>query len=144
MNGPGQFGWLSWLGSPSTPTQEASLCFPDNPGFTFPTWFTGSTGQSWSSGTRACLDDYIANETVVYVPLWEQTNEEGGLNLQYEIIGVAAFVLTGYDHSSKEIFGRFVEFYSYPSVPAGYGEPPCSATTDPECNERTNFIGLVE
>jgi hypothetical protein len=142
--GPGNFGWLSWFGSPSSPVLVESLCNPNNPAFTFPAWFDGATGVMNSSGARACLDGYIANQTVVYVPIWEQTNDAGGSNLQYEVVGVAAFVLTGYDQHAVTVTGNFVEFYSYPSVPAGYGEPPCSATTDPNCNERTNFIGLVD
>ncbi|HET7604201.1 MAG TPA: pilus assembly protein TadG-related protein [Gemmatimonadales bacterium] len=143
-HGPGNFGWISWLGSPSNPTLVASLCFPDNPAFTFPTWFDGATGVMNSSGARACLDQYIADQTVVYVPIWRQTNDRGGSNLQYEVIGVAAFVLTGYDRHAVTVSGNFQEFYSYPSVPAGFGAPPCTATTDPTCNERTNFIGLVQ
>lgn len=142
--GPGNFGWISWLGSPSAPTLADSLCDPNNPAFTFPTWFDGATGMMNSSAVRDCLDGYIADQTVVYVPIWRQTNNRPGSNLQYEIIQVAAFVLTGYDQHAASVEGRFVEFYSYPSVPAGFGEPPCSATTDPDCDERTNFIGLVE
>jgi hypothetical protein len=142
--GPGNFGWISWLGSPSAPVLAESLCDPDNPAFTFPTWFDGATGMMNSSDIRACLDGYIANQTVVYVPIWRQTNNRPGSNLQYEIVQVAAFVLTGYDQHAASVEGRFVEFYSYPSVPAGFGEPPCSATTDPDCEERMNFIGLVE
>ena len=142
--GPGNFGWISWLGSPSAPVLAESLCDPNNPAFTFPTWFDGATGMMNSSAVRACLDGYIADQTVVYVPIWRQTNDRPGSNLQYEIIGVAAFVLTNYDQHAANVEGRFVEFYSYPSVPAGFGAPPCSATTDPNCDERTNFIGLVE
>lgn len=142
--GPGNFGWISWLGSPSAPTLAASLCDPNNPAFTFPTWFDGATGMMNSSDVRTCLDGYIADQTVVYVPIWRQTNNHGGSGLQYEIIQVAAFVLTGYEQHAASVEGRFVEFYSYPSVPAGFGAPPCSATTDPDCDERTNFIGLIE
>jgi hypothetical protein len=142
--GPGNFGWISWFGSPSSTVLAESLCNPNNPPFSFPTWFESGTGVMNSSNARDCLDGYIANQTVVYVPLWQQTNSRPGSNLQYEIIGVAAFVLTGYDRHAVQVEGRFVEFYAYPSVPAGYGRPPCSATVDPSCSERTNFIGLVE
>jgi hypothetical protein len=143
-HGPGNFGWLSWEGSPSAVVLAASICYPDNPAFTFPHWFSGSTGVVNSSAVRDCIDAYIANQTVVYVPIWRQTNDQGGSNLEYEIVGVAAFVLTHYDQHAVEVDGRFVEFYSYPGVPAGFGLPPCSATTDPNCDERTNFIGLIE
>jgi Flp pilus assembly protein TadG len=142
-HGPGNFGWISWLGSPSATTMVHSVCVPDNPAFAFPTWFDGATGVMNSIGARDCLDQYIADQTVVYVPIWRQTNDHGGSNLEYEVTGVAAFVLTGYDRHSVTVSGNFVEFYSYPSVPAGFGAPPCTTTTDPTCNERTNFIGLV-
>jgi Flp pilus assembly protein TadG len=143
-HGPGNFGWLSWLGSPAETVLADSICTPDNPAFDFPFWFNGSTGVKNSSAIRDCIDEYIANQTVVYVPIWRQTNDAGGHNLEYEIVGVAAFVLTHYDQHAVEVQGRFVEFYAYPGVPAGFGLPPCSATTDPNCDERTNFIGLIE
>jgi Flp pilus assembly protein TadG len=142
-HGPGNFGWMSWFGSPSSVALVESLCNPNNPAFTFPAWFDGATGVMNSSGARACLDRYIDEQTVVYVPIWKQTNNRGGSNLQYEITGVAAWVLTDYDRHAVTVNGTFVEFYSYPSVPAGFGAPPCSATTNATCNERTNFIGLV-
>ncbi len=142
--GPGNFGWISWSGSPSNVVLAASLCNPNNPAFTFPAWFSGATGVMNSSDVRACMDGYIAAQTVVYIPIWLQTNNRPGSNLQYEITGVAAFVLTGYDQHAASVAGRFVEFYSYPGVPAGFGAPPCSATLDPTCDERFNFIGLVQ
>jgi hypothetical protein len=141
--GPGNFGWLSWLGSTSEQVLGDSICHPDNPTFEFPHWFDGSTGTKNASDIRRCIDEYIANQTVVYVPLWRQTNDGGGSKLQYEITGIAAMILTSYDQHAVEVRGRFLAFYSYPGVPAGFGAPPCSATTNPDCNERTNFFGLV-
>jgi hypothetical protein len=143
-HGPGNFGWLSWGGSTSEQVLGNSICKTDNPAFDFPTWFDGSTGVKNASEIKTCIDRYIANQTIVYIPIWKQTNDAGGSNLEYEITGVAAFVLTHYDEHAVEVQGRFVEFYSYPGVPAGFGLPPCSATTDPNCDERTNFIGLVQ
>ena len=55
---------------------------------------------------------------------------------------LAAFTLTDYDQHANAIRGNFVEFYALPSVPAGYGRPPCLGTDD-TCNTRTNFIGLT-
>jgi hypothetical protein len=143
-HGPGNFGWLTWFGSPDAGTMADSVCMPDNPAFGFPHWFDGGTGVMNKSQARACLDDYIANETVVYVPIWRQTNGHPGSNLQYEIIGAAAFVLDSYDQHAISVTGHFVEFWSYPGVPAGYGAPPCNTTTDPDCLSRWNFIGLVD
>ncbi len=59
-----------------------------------------------SSGARACLDGYIADQTVVYVPIWRQTNDRGGSNLEYEVTGVAAFVLTSYDRHAVTVSGQ--------------------------------------
>lgn len=142
--GPGNFGWISWEGSPSATVMAESVCNPNNPAFSFPAWFSGATGVMNKSRARDCMDAYIANQTVVYIPIWKQTNGSPGSNLQFEITGVAAFVLTSYDNHSVFVKGRFVEFYSYPSVPAGFGAPPCSATVDVNCDERFNFIGLVQ
>ncbi len=146
--GPGNFGWLNWNDTPpfNDVMLRNSVCTPDNPAFLFPEWFEGSTGAKNDSTLRACLDAYIANQTVVYIPLWQQVQDPHGIHLQYEIVGVAAFVLTSYTNPAvNTITGRFVEFYSYPGVPAGFGLPPCSATTDPtDCDERTNFIGLIQ
>ena len=142
--GPGNFGWLSWTGPVNVPTLRESVCHPNNPGFSFPWWFDGATGTMNDSVTRDCIQGYIDGQTVVYVPIWRQTNGRGGSNLQYEITGVAAMVLTDFPNHSIDVTGRFVKFYSYPSVPAGFGTPPCSATVDPNCDERFNFIGLVQ
>jgi hypothetical protein len=144
--GPGNFGWISWDGSMDANTMADSVCVPDNPEFTLSpsTWFSGATGVMNKSQARDCLDGYIAAQTVVYIPIWKQTNKRPGSNLQYEITGVAAFVLDSYDQQAVEVTGRFVDFYSYPGVPAGFGEPPCSATVDVNCDERFNFFGLVQ
>jgi len=145
--GPGNFGWLNWgPGLPfNDPDLRHSVCTADNPSFDFPAWFNGSTGAKNDSTMRGCLDEYIANQTVVYIPIWRQVTDPHGVHLQYEISGVAAFVLTGYTNPGiKTVTGRFVEFYSFPGVAAGFSGPPCSATTDSNCDQRTNFIGLVQ
>jgi Flp pilus assembly protein TadG len=143
-NGPGNFGWLTWSGSQAATTLGNSVCVPDNPEMTFSVWMDGHTGATNSEKVRACLDEYIANGTEVLIPLWYQTNQKGGSNLQYEIVGLAAFKLTSYENPGiKTIQGEFVEMYNLPSVPGGYGAPPCNPITDPDCGNRTNFIGLT-
>jgi hypothetical protein len=143
-NGPGNFGWLTWAGSQAATTLGNSVCVPDNPEFTFSFWFSGHTGVTNSSQVRNCLDDYIERGVEVLIPLWYQTNKKGGSNLTYELVGLAAFKLTAYENPGvKTITGEFVEMYNLPSVPGGYGAPPCNAVTDPDCANRTNFIGLT-
>ena len=139
--GPGNFGWLTWEGSPNEPTLEASLCLPDNPAIpSFPVWIEGSTGMTNSEGVRDCMESWMG--TTVLIPIWAQTNNAGGSNLTYEIITLGAFVITGFDQHANSVTGYFVEFYALPGVPAGYGTPPCPPT-DPSCSTRTNFIGLT-
>jgi len=138
--GPGNFGWLTWRGSPNAPTLEASLCHPDNDAMTFPVWIEGDTGITNSSGVRECMTNWLGS--TVLIPIWAQTNGRGGSNLEYEIITLGAFVLTDFDQHANKVKGYFVEFYALPGVPAGYGSPPC-VPTDPACTTRTNFIGLT-
>jgi Flp pilus assembly protein TadG len=139
--GPGNFGWLDWDGgSPNTPELANSICNPDNPAMTFAVWIDGSTGMKNGNDVRDCLTSWLG--VTVLIPIWGQTNDAGGNNLHYEIITLAAFTLTDFDQHANKVNGYFVEFYALPSVPAGYGRPPC-LPTEPTCNTRTNFIGLT-
>jgi hypothetical protein len=138
--GPGNFGFLTWLGDNNAPTLANSICHPDNPAMEFPVWVEGAPGNMNANAVRTCLDQWLG-ETVL-IPIWSQTNDRGGSGLDYEVIGLAAFVLTDYDQHASKVNGYFVEFYALPGVPAGYGRPPC-VPTDPGCATRTNFIGLT-
>jgi Putative Flp pilus-assembly TadE/G-like len=138
--GPGNFGWLTWNGDNNAPTLAASICFPDNPAMQWPVWIEGAPGNMNAHDVRACLDSWLG-ETVL-IPVFSQTNDRGGSNLEYEIVGLAAFVLTDYDQHAVTVNGYFVEFYALPGVPAGYGRPPC-LSSNPACTSRTNFIGLT-
>jgi hypothetical protein len=139
--GPGNFGWLDWDGgSPNTPELADAICNPNNPAMTFAVWIDGSTGIKNGNDVRDCMDAWLGS--TVLIPVWGQTNNAGGNNLTYEVITLAAFTLTDYDQHANKIKGNFVEFYALPSVPAGYGRPPC-LSTDETCNSRTNFIGLT-
>lgn len=138
--GPGNFGFLTWSGANNAPTLANSICTPDNPALTFPAWVDGAPGNMNASAVRGCLDQWIGS--TVLIPIWSQTNNAGGSNLEYEIVTLGAFVLTGYDQHASTIRGYFVDFYALPGVPAGYGSPPCLAT-NPTCSTRTNFIGLT-
>ena len=138
--GPGNFGWLTWSGANDAPTLANSLCTPDNPEMTFPQWIEGAPGNMNASAVRACLDGWIGS--TVLIPIWGQANDGGGSNHDYEVITLGAFVITGYDSHASTVSGYFVEFYTLPGVPAGYGSPPCLSSDD-TCSTRTNFIGLT-
>lgn len=148
MNGPGNFGWLSWSGPPSEPNLATSLCTPNNPYLAFPALVTGDPGQKNGKAVRACLQQWVTSGTVVYIPLWAKgplsapnqncvTAPQGSWG-QYCITALAAFVLTGFDQPAvDQITGRFVAFYTLPSVPAGYGGPPTPGSA-------SYFLGLVK
>ncbi len=138
MDGPGNFSWLSWTGSNDPNHLATSICTPNNPELTFPVWVDGDPGASNSNSVRACVDYWIANGATVLIPLWDQVQGQGN-SFQYRIVGMAAFVLTARGQPAIDsIQGRFVAYYSLPSVTAGYGGAP-----DPDDANRVYFLGLV-
>jgi Flp pilus assembly protein TadG len=146
MIGPGNFGWLSWDGSQAMSDLADWVCVPSNPEIpSWPTYFDGQVGAKTGqapANMRDCLDDYIENGTTVLIPLWDQANGQGS-NLEYNLVGLAAFRLTGYDQPViKSVTGEFIDFFNLSPVPGGYGAAPCNLA-DPTCNAKTNFIGLT-
>ena len=158
---PGGFGWLTWTGSNSAPTLEASVCTPDNPPFTLDgltdpygdwlkggvlgtnpadgeTWFPAGNGKMNSSGMRTCLDKWI-NSTVL-IPIYDTlSSKPNGDNLAYHLVGIAAFVLTAREQPAvDQIQGYFVEYYPLNSVPGGIGWTP------PSPDDISTPIGLVK
>ena len=138
--GPGNFGWLTWRGSPNAPTLEHSLCHPDNDAMTFPVWVQGDTGVTNSSGVRDCMTSWLGS--TVLIPIWGQTNNAGGSNLNYEVITLGAFVLTDFDQHANKVKGHFVEFYALPGVPAGYGSTALPADR-PKLLDAGELLGLT-
>lgn len=163
MDGPGGFGWLSWTGSNSATTLEASLCEANNPPFqldsltddpgdwlkgdiigTNPadgeTWFPAGNGKMNSSGVRACLDKWIDSGITVLIPIYDTlSSKPNGDNLAYHIVGVAAFILTAREQPAvDQIQGNFVAYYPLTSIPGGSGWTP------PDADDTTTFIGLVK
>lgn len=145
---PGGFGWLSWDGSNSSGALAASLCTPNNPGFTLDSpyddphsggeiWFPIDPGKTNSSAVRNCLDKWITNGSTVLVPIYDLV-EGGGNGGQYHVTGVAAFVITSREQPAVDnIQGYFVEYYPYANVPGGATAQP------PDAGDTTYFIGLV-
>lgn len=136
MDGPGNFGWLSWDGSNDAGGLSQSVCIPDNPEITVPAYIPGNPGKKNRADLRACFDGYIADGTTVLVPIWDGTHPGNGNNAEYRIIGFASFVLTYRSQPAVDnIQGAFVEYYPLPTVPAGF-HPPTPGDT-------TYFLGLV-
>jgi hypothetical protein len=136
MDGPGNFGWLSWTGANAANILSESVCNPDNPEITVPTYIPGNPGKKNRQDLRDCLTEYIDNGTTVLIPIWDGTHPGNGNNAQYRIIGFAAFKLTYRSQPAVDnIQGAFVEYFPLPTVPAGFHPPsPASATY---------FLGLI-
>ena len=113
LNGdqPGNFGWLTWAGSPDTPTLIESLTPPANsdayinPDDASDTllsagdWVQGKPGISNSKGVRDTLDDLIGMD--IAVPVWGDTRGSGA-NAEYRIATFAQIQLTSYDVGGQD------------------------------------------
>ena len=146
MIGPGNFGWLSWNGSQAMNDLATWVCTPSNPEIpSWPAHFDGQVGEKngqSTAGMRDCMDDLIENATTVLIPMWDQANGQGS-NLEYNLVGLAAFRLTAYSEPLlNSISGEFIDFFNLSPVTGGYGAAPCNLA-DPTCNAKTNFIGLT-
>jgi Flp pilus assembly protein TadG len=84
--------------------------------------FFSETGNKLNSGpVREALDAVIGQELLF--PVYDVT-QGSGTNLEYNVIGWAGFVITGYDVSKNQnlIFGHFTEVVwdgSFPTTPGG-------------------------
>src|SRR5262249_20947219 len=124
LNGaqPGNFGWLSWGGSPSEPALAASLTAPgnsstyvnpDNPSdhqLSIGNWVHGKPGVSNSKKIRDALDALKAID--ITVPVWDQTRGSGE-HAAYRVAAFArvrliSYLLPGANH----ITARFLGFTS--------------------------------
>jgi RHS repeat-associated protein len=132
---PGNFGWLSWSGSPGEPALVTSLTPPGNSAtYVNPAdpsdhhlrigdWVSSKPGVSNSKNVRDALDKL---ETVdITVPVWNQARGQGA-NAQYRISGFAAVRLISYQlPSQNRITAKFLGFVACdatnqaPSVDAG-------------------------
>ena len=95
---PGNFGWLTWAGSPDVPTLVNSLT-PNGDSYTYVdpfdpgnhqvqvgNWVQGKPGVSNSKSVRDALDNL--ESMVITVPVWDQAQNEGN-NTLYHVVGFA-------------------------------------------------------
>jgi hypothetical protein len=114
--GPGNFGWLTWAGSPSAPTLMASLTLPgDHARFVNPDdasdrqlsvgdWVRGSPGVLNARGVRDALD--ALKGVPIVVPVWDVSRGRGG-NTAYRVtafarIRIASYQLPGQNRITAE------------------------------------------
>lgn len=107
LNGtrPGNFGWLTWSGSPSVPTLASSLTppgdcedyvNPDDPSdaaISPGDWIQGCPGVKNGKKVRDALDALIGQE--ILVPIWDQTRGQGN-HADYRMCGAARVRLLDY------------------------------------------------
>ena len=109
---PGNFGWLTWTGDPSTPTLVNSLTPPGdsytyvdpfNPGnnqVQIGSWVQGKPGVSNSKSVRAALDNLEG--IVITVPVWDEARGEGN-NTLYHVVGFADIQIVSYHLPSQNV-----------------------------------------
>jgi len=117
---PGNFGWLTWAGSPSEPTLATSLRPPGNSEtYTNPNdpndhivsagdWVQGSPGISNSRQVRNALD--ALKKIDITVPVWHQARGTGNNSL-YRVSAFARVRLASYQlPRQNRITARFLGF----------------------------------
>jgi hypothetical protein len=102
---PGNFGWLTWAGSPNEPTLVTSLTPPGNSATyvnpSNPTdhtvrvgdWVQGKPGVSNSKAVRDALD-YLETG-VITVPVWDVAQGQGR-NTYYHVVAFADVQIISY------------------------------------------------
>jgi hypothetical protein len=117
---PGNFGWLTWAGSPSEPTLVKSLTppgnsstyvNPNNPSdhvVSIGDWVQGKPGISNSRGVRQELD--ALKKIDITVPVWDQATGKGNGSL-YHVVAFARVRILSYQlpHENR-ITARFLGF----------------------------------
>ena len=119
---PGNFGWLTWAGSPNVPTLATSLTPPGDSGtYTNPTdpsdhvvsvgdWVQGKPGVSNSRQVRDALEDL--KQIDITVPVWDQASGTGNNSL-YRVSAFARVRLLSYRlPKENRITARFLGFVS--------------------------------
>jgi RHS repeat-associated protein len=124
LNGsqPGNFGWLTWSGSPSEPTLVASLTLPgnsstytnpDNPNdhlISIGDWISGKPGVSSSKDINKALTALTSCDIVI--PIWDQARKQGS-NAAYHISGFARISIVGFSlPGQNKISARFLGYFS--------------------------------
>jgi len=88
-NAPGGFGWLDDSGQ-----CQATITAGDTA--------DGDTGASADSACKTRLQNYLSSRQVIYMPIYDGV-QGTGTGTTYHIVGMAAFVLTGYNLPSNSL-----------------------------------------
>lgn len=117
---PGNFGWLTWTGSPSVPTLVTSLTPPgDSQTYVNPEdpsdsvisvgdWIQGSPGVSNSKNVRDALDALKTMD--IAVPVWDAVRGQGD-NADYRVTAFARIHILDYQlPGQNRISARFLGY----------------------------------
>ncbi len=109
---PGNFGWLTWAGSPkelalvyslTPPGNSYTYVDPFNPGnhqVQIGSWVQGKPGVSNSESVRDALDNL--KNVIITVPIWDQAQSQGN-NTLYHIVGFADVQIISYQLPSQNV-----------------------------------------
>ncbi|MBN2561938.1 MAG: tandem-95 repeat protein, partial [Phycisphaerae bacterium] len=119
-NQPGNFGWLTWGGSPSVPTlvrsltppgDSSSYANPDNPSdheINRGDWVEGKPGVSNSKNVRDTLD--ALKDIDIIVPAWDAVRGQGN-NADYRVAGFVRIRILSYSlPGQNRITARLIGF----------------------------------
>jgi Flp pilus assembly protein TadG len=113
MSKPGEFGWLSDSGNCSASvdlTQSGYVAGSD-------------PGKNLSQACQDALMSYVANKTPIFIPVFDTTSGTGS-GATYHVLGLAAFVLTGYANMNP----------LKDAIPSGFTRASCpNGATTPSC-----------
>ncbi|MCC6156151.1 MAG: hypothetical protein IT367_20465, partial [Candidatus Hydrogenedentes bacterium] len=139
---PGNFGWLTWQGSPSVPALVTSLTPPGNSStyvnpyyasdrsISIGDWVQGSPGVANASEVRTALDTLMQQDIVV--PVWDSTEAQGN-NANYRVSNFARVRITSYQlPNQNRISATFLGYTSCGAAatpPANV--PVCAPTATP-------------
>jgi hypothetical protein len=83
LSAPGEFGWLNDVGGCTADIDISESASGSDP------------GKNLSAACQAALKSYVANKTPIYIPIFDTTTGTGN-GASYHLVGLAAFILTGY------------------------------------------------
>jgi hypothetical protein len=113
MSAPGEFGWLDDIGGCS-----ASIDLTQNG------YAAGSDpGKNLSAACRDALTSYVATKAPIFIPIFDETTGTGN-GATYHLVGLAAFILTGYANMNP-LKDAIPPPFNRGSCPNGATTPSC-------------------
>ncbi|WP_432880141.1 pilus assembly protein TadG-related protein [Kribbella sp. CA-245084] len=113
LSAPGEFGWLSDSGGCTAAID-----------LTQSGYITGSDpGKNISAACQSALLSYVANKTPIFIPIFDTTTGTGN-GATYHLVGLAAFVLTGYANMNP-LKDAIPSPFNRGSCPNGATTPSC-------------------